>query len=350
MEYILEEGEVGEDMGGKMFKSLRLRKGEYEVLSCEVMHVLHTVDSYTVQVIPSYRLKEDFGDLDILAVNKGGWINVECIKKWFETDQIINNGGIYSFLFKGFQVDLITVEEPDFKTSLIYLSYNVLGMLMGRIARSLGVRYGTYGLKYHYTVDDQFLGEHVLSKDPEKIFNFLGFDYGRFLKGFDTPEDIFQYVINSVHFKPYLFNFETLDHKNRLRNRKVKLYNDFLVYLKEKDVDLSLPEVKEDLKVDLYCLASNFPESNFSQFILDCRARKYYDNVFKSKFNGHLVKELTGLEGDELGRFIVYLKGFFVNEDVFRFFIIDSNEPQIIVDFINEKFNQYKRELTNVDK
>ena len=85
-------------------------------------------------VVTCYRTKADHGDLDLL-IKVPAIVNVnwkEYVQKAFTPQAINSNGGVYSFDYKGFQVDFIPIPEQKWETALIYFSYDPLGNIMGK--------------------------------------------------------------------------------------------------------------------------------------------------------------------------------------------------------------------------
>jgi len=330
-------------MGGNVLKNTvtrRYKRDEYFTLFNNVKDVLYEatlnydawLDGFVL--IPSYKSKESFGDMDIL-------IN----EKWFKQDmRIINiyhptevfcekNSNVISFDYHEFQIDFIFIPDEYFKTALTYFSYNDLGNLMGRIANNMGVRYGHDGLKMLYYSDNKnkVLVEIHLSYDIPKIFKFLGFNYDRFLEGFNDITDIFNYVIDSEFFSKEIFAYENLNHENRTRNKKRKTYGKFLEYIQElKSDDYVYPNDKTEWlsRIDEF-----FPNVKVYEKIEEAKKREEVNKKIKEKFNGDIVRLITGLEGEELGKFIKKFKEF-CND--FEQYILDTD-----VKIINENIYDY---------
>ena len=200
-------------MGGnalKIAKTRRYEKEEYLDLVLEFRTILNNLNVISKETI-SFSNKQSFGDLDILikksSLNKDVF---SLIQENFKPTEIYCNNTVYSFDYKEFQIDFILVEDENWETSINYFNYD-LGNLIGRVVYQLGFRFGDYGLKLiylHKNGGKKF--EIIISKNPKKIYEFLGFDYNRYLKGFDTIEDVFNFVIDSYYFNPKIFSFENL--------------------------------------------------------------------------------------------------------------------------------------------
>jgi tRNA(Ile)-lysidine synthase TilS/MesJ len=178
------------------------------------------------------------------------------------------------------------------------------------------------------------LGEIVISKDNARIFEFLGFDYGRYLQGFATKQDIFDYITSNEYFDPTNFQFDNLNSIDRQRNRKRQTYLEFLEY-----VNSNVFEVKRKYKEKSECIAiidQFFPESKLIKSIAKFDATEERSHVVRSKFNGNLVMEWTGVVGQELGKVINDFKfDMLITENDFDEFIFDAEADEIKTIFLS---------------
>lgn len=283
-----------------------------------------------IAVIPSYRNKQDFGDADILIIpNKDVPHLGMAIESVFVPRCIQHNGSCYSFDVDNFQVDLITTDAITFDTTLNYYSYNDLGCLIGRIAHKLGLKYGHDGLTVPVRKLDSHLGEVVLvTKDTSKALSFLGYDRDRFFEGFDTLEDIFDYAISTKYFNADIFSFDNMNHANRTRNRKRKVYNQFLDYLNNKS-GLSNYEFNKDKSSYIPMIKEYFPEANLDEEFARVDKKVERSKILSEKFNGDIVTSLTGLTGKDLGDFIMKFKANFKDKKDFENSMVDISEEMI---------------------
>ena len=84
--------------------------------------------------------------------------------------------------------------------------------------------------------------EYCLSNNFEDILNILGLNTTVYKNGFDTYQEMFDFVISSPYFDKNLFLFENLNNKNRVRDKKRKTYNMFLEYLDTIEIN-KIPKV-----------------------------------------------------------------------------------------------------------
>lgn len=192
-------------------------------------------DNFQVSNPPSYRAKASHGDIDLVVNHK---ITPDQLKYWFGImdSEIAHNSKnpTLSFLFYGVQVDLIRVTPEAYESTLWYLSYNDLNALIGRVATWQGLNYGLQGLfvKLPHKNNPDMSLEVVLTTDPKRAYEVLGYDFERAQRGFETPTDIFEFVVSSQYFHTSFFPFDRNTKTRASRDKKRAMYVGFLEYLK----------------------------------------------------------------------------------------------------------------------
>lgn len=321
-------------MGGNALKHLGTERKSAAQYAEILTYILQGLERFCKRAtpVPAYRLKPDFGDADILFTLHEACA-VEDVKKTirriFSPRDVIYNGGVYTFDYDNFQIDLIHTTAELFAVSLNYYSYNDLGNLVGRIAHKMGFKYGHLGLLLPIRKTDSHMGEEiVISRSTGKILTFLGFDVNGFCDGFDTLEDIFEYVITSKYFNKDIFSFENLNHINRTRNRKRKVYAQFLEYLDKRE-DLPTFEFSEDKYVYLEQAKQYFPEANISLEIDRVNAKIAREDFIRSKFNGDIIQDCINIDKKNLGEFISKFKKICPDEETFRCWVEYRTQEEI---------------------
>jgi len=293
----------------------------------------------TSMPVRCYRTKQDHGDLDVLIKIDDEYrkknINLkEYIQKHFNPQVIHNNGGVMSFDYNNFQIDFIPIHESNWEIAQVYFSYDPLGNAMGKTFHKLNLSYGWDGLKYKYR---NFNGRNshdiIISKDPRKIFEFGGYDYDRYLEGFYTMEEIFDFIISGKYFNVDIFKMENLSAIDKKRNRKRKSYHKFLEYIKifEIESQYHFPENK-----DLYLpiIDNDFPEANLLNKIKELDKEDIINRQISKKFNGRLIMNwIPGLKGKELGNMIEKFKEN-LGEN-YKKKLLNLNQDEIKNQFIN---------------
>jgi hypothetical protein len=295
-------------------------------------------------VVTCYRNKADHGDLDLLiCMGEGIQINwVQYIKNAFKPQAINSNGGVYSFDYQGFQVDIQPIPARKWSTAIVYFSYDPLGNIMGKTYHKFGLSYGWEGLFYKYrNAHGTNSANILLTNDVKKIFDFGGYDYGRYLKGFDTLEEIFNFAIDGKYFDTEMFQMENLKSIDKKRNRKRGSYHLFLNYLNDNGINVSYPFNK--VKADYVPIIDNFfPEANLLNELNELQEKDRIQSMIAQKFNGDIVISwLPNLMGKELGK----VMGKFKNSlgDDYDDFILQSTYAQIQNEFMrvyNDKSEQ----------
>ncbi len=306
-------------MGGNLFKLGRLPKEEYLKVEAKLKPYLDLTFGRFYRIPRYYFAKPDFGDLDIIVSSEGFDGNWEQIKALISKDLNLREfksiGHVFSTNFMNFQVDYFLVNHTIFESTYNFMCFNDLGNILGKMFRRFNLKYGEEGLQYVFRRDDgHYKTDLMVSQDIRKILGFLELDYSPWEAGFDTLEDMFAWATQSPYFsvKPFLEPSKTtetrIEHRTTIQkfvkwletNRITKTY----AYLENRDDYLPMIE-------------AYFPESQLSAQIKQERIREMEVKAMSEKFNGHLVMELTGLSGKELGSFIVYFKRQFTDFEAF---------------------------------
>jgi hypothetical protein len=322
-------------MGGKALNKYGVfteRKGtaEFNQIGYELnVRVFFDLTLFS-EVVTCYRSKADHGDLDLL-IKVPADVNInwkEYVEKAFQPQAINSNGGVYSFDYKEFQVDFIPIPKQKWETALIYFSYDPLGNIMGKTYHKFGLSYGWEGLFYKYRNIHGTNSENILlTNDARKIFDFGGYDYYRYLKGFDTLEEIFRFAIDSKYFDAEMFQMENLKSLDKKRNRKRGSYHLFLNYIKDNGITTkySFEEDKDNYLLDI---DNAFPEAELLYKLHDLVVKDELAHALAEKFNGELVMEwIPGLKGKELGIAIGGFKLFW--GDAYDNLILNSSVEEI---------------------
>ena len=254
----------------------RLSKTDYDTV---ISTLLPNLPEKTLPV-PSYRSKDSFGDCDLLTTATDEAFE-NSLSKDFALLGKKRNGSVTSYALKygsfpPFQFDLIKAKEDSFKFNYNYLSYNDLGNLIGRVAAAFGFKFAHDGLYilawYDHKGEERSVGrvkeygktndcaEHRIEKlfisNFDEALEFLGFDSLRFAQGFNTIDDILDFVANSKYFCKDFFLFENRNHDQRKRDVKRPTYTRALEYFDTLVEAKSRDEVTRAFKADV---ATKYP-------------------------------------------------------------------------------------------
>ena len=319
--------------------------GEYEVV---------------VSMIPAYATKPDFGDIDVLLHGPAKYM--ERIKNdpgavfpnW--SGHIYKNEGVVSVGIKHgdgiVQVDIIATGEDWAKhmAAYSYFAYNDLGNLMGRIAHRMGFKFGHEGLFYMLRdeASGHVYGEYRFDMAHSDILEFMGLDASRWEAGFQTLDDIFDFVASSPYFHPDIYLLDNVNAVSRVRDKKRKTYMSFLDWLERRgprETDLKFRFDPDQRRFKEYLFRSKMmSDPAFADWVQEVKfdhAESQYAKVF---FDGYRVSEWTGLSGKELGAFLDDFRAFVEGDSVLTFseFVImmQGGIRQFALDF----YKQWKEE------
>lgn len=207
-------------MGGSALKKYgietkRFNQHDYFEIVRKVCEILEP-PGFIFSVVQAYRTKESFGDMDVVIQNDG--YSDEFIKKFitdkFEAGIIHRNSNTYSFAVRNFQIDFIFQPPELYSSTVDYYDFSPSGNLVGKLAHIFGLKYGHDGLKYIIREENvgaetndnsHVMREVILTTELKVIHKFLDLDHEKYENGFDTEEEIFEWVAASQFFNPVLF-------------------------------------------------------------------------------------------------------------------------------------------------
>jgi hypothetical protein len=294
------------------FESRRISKEEYFEIVSEIRKIgrKHFTAFYDIL---HYTSKPDHGDIDFVGLYVPPLGESVDIKGIFNANFYSQNSCVHSFDYKGVQIDLAIQESLDaFTYYYLFSCFSPIGNVLGRMVEQKGLKWGIDGLTYPIKLSDfEQLGNIKLDiRGPyctfEKLLEFAGLDnnfgdcFERFKGTFETQEDIFKWLSKSNLFNKDIFAFENLNHVNRKRDRVRKDYHNWLEYIKDKpnkfvgnkDKTVYIEEISNCFNRDI---------NKEAEVLI---SRHSYKKFLKEKFNGKMVSEWTGLQGEELGKAI----------------------------------------------
>jgi hypothetical protein len=328
------------------FEGKRIDKDIYAVLVDELVRTAQ--DSFggsKLLDVLHYANKQSFGDIDLVGISNGSQ-DQALIKELFKPQFISKNFFVYSFDYKGVQVDLSLLPSRNERDALYLFScFSPMGNILGRLLKQKGLKWGIDGLSYPIKLSDceQLGTAPILSHNPWRSFiktlNFLGFDYGpdcfdlheEFFKGFchqfQEQKDIFEFLSSANLFNKEIFAFENLNHTNRKRDRVRADYHAWLEFVEDKesvfkaehDKTMYLDEINNHFKINLY--------KNWQELM----AEKLLKDHLKDKFNGNLIMNWTNSEGKELGHVINSFKKWIIEN---KMSFSNLSEKQIFENYL----------------
>jgi len=330
-------------MGGKALKNTyteRKNTEEFLRIGKEIQNKIYGDIAVETAIVKCYHTKADHGDLDLLIKITSN-LNIDWrnyIQNTFNPNEIIKNDKVYSFDYEDFQIDFILISEESWITAQTYYNFDCVGNIMGKTYHKFGLSYGWEGLFYKYRNTHGTNSANIsLTNDPRRIFTFGGYDYDRYLKGFDTLEEIFKFCIDSRYFDAEMFQMENLKSLDKKRNRKRGSYHLFLNYLKDNSINTHHPFYKDKFTY-VYSINNFFPEAKLIDQLNVLEEKDLRDFYLSEKFNGKLVMTwLPELKGKELGKAIKNFKDYLGSTYETIVSAASQNElRQIFMDYMNK--------------
>lgn len=279
-------------------ESKRMNQDQYDDLKKNVGLFLDNL-GVVYRHVQSYHEKSDYGDLDIVVSRENDSVN--SIRRYLGfanlpmTNELTmaENTSIVSTLVTHFQVDFIFVEPEELESAANYYSYNDIWNLLGKVIKTHDYKLGWQGLMYTYRNGSHYKEDIVLTRDLMVALKIMGLSVARYKMGFDTYEDMFDYVISCKAFDSSKFALENLNHRNRVRDKKRKTYNAFLTYIEGNSYPEPVP--------------LEHPTVIFPFLVAEIKKRddSFVDkNKAKSIINGEIIRNITGLDGTDIKRIL----------------------------------------------
>lgn len=303
-------------MGGNaIVGSVRMNRERFQLVSREITHKFEAI-GVSCYIVPSYKSKSDFGDVDVVIWwEKDVSDLVEFLRTTCKPAQLVQNSNVISFEFERHQIDVIAfTNEIVFEFACCYFSHSDLSNLIGRVARRLGMKLGHDGLwliirdPENY---DQVIDEILVTDIYGEALHILGYNPSVHNDGFETPEQIFEYVTTSKYFNPEGFVLGNRNYVARTRDKKRVMYNMFLTYLSEKygiTEDTKLSDGYNIPSVGLGLIESQFPYvyRKYEKSLIDYDIKRR----LKLAINGNWITDDFGLKGKSLGSFITNIRSY----------------------------------------
>lgn len=321
-------------MGGNALKNTETRRyalDEYKRIASVVeIKMLSFANVPTCHVIRSIHNKETFGDLDVLYST---WsetpLRREQIHDMFRPNEIVKNGDVMSFNVEQLQVDAIHVPSSSYYYAANYFAWNDLGNLCGKLFHKFGLKHGHQGLVLPLRDGTHNFEDIKLTLNHDDTLKFIGLDPVTYANGFDTLEEMFDYVSSSPYYNPDFYKLENLNTIAKVRDRKRETYNRFLAFGETYSGPV-FTDFHKDKSKYLDMIFDVFPHAyaKFEEANVKLAARKF----LRQKFNGDIVAELTGLSGKKLGAFMQHLRNQFDFKDAVMMYHPEATIRQNILD------------------
>lgn len=306
-------------MGGNLFKeSKRIDTIQFNTICSQIGWVLENKLGLDNCPVKFFNNKEEHGDIDILVFKDLSYdtqVLINTLKEFPTTTKIKKNGNVISILYDNVQVDLILIDKVFKETAKLFFFYNDFGLLLGKIFYYNRLKFSPEGVKYKVKYL-QYSGEINLFTDIDDTFNYLGLDKCRYDQGFDSLEDMFEYIISSKKFCKESFDKSLWrsDQRHRDLKRKNLLY--FYEWIKDKD----LPSIERPSKEEVFEFANNITDGEVKELFNYMVELDELKKRIAFKFNSNFLMETFPVLKDYpkyLGIFIRTFKDNFDDDEHF---------------------------------
>lgn len=203
------------------------------------------------------------------------------------------------------QVDVHVCDEvPQFERVVFFHGYGDLGMIIGCLARSVGLHLGDHGLK----INSQDLAPTTspafpLSASFDRILAFFGLSLDRWSAGLSTREEAFEWVATSRFYSPVRIHERQLRAKRRVDR---EMYQAFIQWNEVRaNRDITHQEQAEPLSdVAEEALVYFEKKEEFSRLVKENQRRVR----LKQTWNGNVVGGWTGWCGHGVARVMKYVR------------------------------------------
>lgn len=289
--------------------------------------------------------KEDYGDVDILYPT-GIDIKSALQHSYPQWNQFKKNGDILHWLYKDkYQIDWIPVSERCFNAEYFYLSHSK-GMLLGIIARHLGLSFGLHGFEMRDTgvcfrpiySDSSLRPKEEYKKLVAKVFH-INIDMFKQLEESGKKEDLFKMIWSSEFVNKDLFAQSLTSCKHRKREAQSSIYVEFMQWVDkqpEKEVSLYIPQTEVE--------KNNFYEEVFGKYLTDNVLKEHYYRLYMKE---HKAKMYT--DHFDSKKFITYafnlgykqiFSAYYDAEHAFNGDIFDLSNYDIVIKKLYGKFRE----------
>lgn len=312
-------------MGGQVFKTQGIHTARIPAaaaleLADRIMPALRSLEQAAAKratfsparLVPSYRSKPDYGDLDIVVsrnfIDELGYDAIRAglehhlnlpvaMHRPHKNDHVLPLA-VFTEDHGAFQIDLISAAEDQFDFRRRYLAWNDTGSYIGRVARQMGLRFGQDGLAL--VIAGSETKSVPVTTDMSAALEFLGYDDTVHRAGFDTREEIFDFIAAGRYFDPAIYEMDRMTNRARSRARKRPLYPAFIQEMRRRPAKYIWPvERSETLVAEWEAkIIAAFPGTRERRDqILEEHRRARDATAF---FSGATATKLSGVTGKNL--------------------------------------------------
>jgi len=337
-------------MGGKALKSIKvsgMNTETFSKVSDEIVKKLRDeLDTNLVEILPYYKSKNTFGDVDVLisktAIEKYGFNKFhDFLKTKLESPEQAGNSQIYSFGYKYedsyHQIDLMLHSDDMFYKAKNYFAYNDLNILMNFIAVSnFDISFSKEGLNHVIYGEEktQKIGEYNVNVDFYEVLDFLGLNKEQHKIGFNTLQDMYDFIYESPYFDSSAFITKTeKENRAEIKRAERKTYSGFIDYVKNKPQKKSILKGKSKQEIqNLFFYKFPIAKESYNEIIENNKKIK----KMRESFNGFLASEWLNIDLKDkfLGVVMRKIKSDFNNDENLLADWIEQNGQDKLKDLV----------------
>jgi len=210
------------------------------------------------------------------------------------------------------QVDVnIRKDAQDWENLMFFHAYGDLGMIMGRLATSVGLHLGELGLKMtSQALVPTHSSTFLLSTSMPDILSFFGLSMDRWEAGFATQHEAFEWIASSRFYVPGQIS----DPASRAKSRSTRgMYQAYFHWN-----DARAKATAENDSLSLQKQEANNREAAVGQEALEFFGKQEEHNAlvqenerrlrYKAMWNGTKVGEWTSWNGRLIGRLMKFMR------------------------------------------
>lgn len=252
---------------------------------------------------------------------------LHSIKSDIDVVDVKNTKQGHSFVIGDKKVVIIYAGEGDDINFLHDSSSYGINSILGKILKGSNLKLTQDGLFYEQklSVENHHsnVGEVLVTNNMKDIMDILELDYDRFKAGFNTQDDLFEFIATTPFLRTSIFT-------NPKKEHDLDLYEQFQTFLIKKGIE-SPGKILTFQEIDEY-----FPEINFLKEIEMLRLKEKLKKEIVTKFNGRIIlNHFPDFDKNKIGASMAYFKFSFQNIDDYQDFLI-NNSIEVVMDEFKE--------------
>lgn len=300
-------------MGGNVFKdNLRINSKQefYEVYGKQHKLLAENIAEF-IELPREIDSKTDFGDMDLV-------VDIDFLNKYKAIIEeagypVSRNGIVLSYQTpEKYQIDLIGIDKWKLDYALRYFSFGDHANILGRLVKfQFQLKHSFNGLCYEFKTDSPNYQRLVeLSYVYDDVLDLLKLDKYKFISGFETEKELFDWIYASPYMNTSIYAFDKLKTSDAKRDKKRKFYCKWLEYLEKKPKkEYVIPEEEKKFILD-----TEYPKLGIALLVYKNEYKKLVD--YRNKFNRNIVKELLKIDNEEFGNFMRSFKATYSQSDI----------------------------------